>query len=127
MNDLIQTQRLASAFIPGASEPSAGGATAIATAKLQNCTVARVAGHLVGFYDITIGAGEPGPSGMGSVATTYPAPVGLQNTVNQLRAKVTIRGTQNAGAPGTALLIFTTVIAGPEIGLAANVVRVLTA
>lgn len=127
MNDLVQHQRLASGFVPAASEPSAAGVLDILTAKLQNCTVKRVVGHVVGFIDITLNAGDPGPSGIGSKAVVYPAPIGAANTVQQLRTTITIRGTQGVAAPGTALLIFTTVIAGPEIGLAANVVRVLFA
>ncbi len=53
--DDVTYQRLASAYVPGATD------TTLATASAQNCTLSRSA---TGVYDLVIAPGVPGPSGI---------------------------------------------------------------
>lgn len=81
MDDVIQHQRLASGFVPAASDAS------LATSVLQNCTVARTGGIGAGSFDILIGANGPAPAGIGGVFQPALGTV----VVDQGRARFTSR------------------------------------
>ncbi len=106
MDDIVQTQTLASGYLPGLSE--AGGTlgappTNLPTSgKYQNCTVARTAGNAVGAYDITVGGNGPSPVGLGSeLALTPPLAVALGNTCPEGRVRVQQRSILRGAGVGT--------------------------
>ena len=82
--DLVQYQRIASGYIPGASEAFANsvGAPSLppASGVFQNCTVVRPAGaaNVQGVYDILVGPPQTAPTNQTSLRSSDgPAPVGL--------------------------------------------------
>jgi hypothetical protein len=103
--DIIQFSRIASGYVPGASETFAPG-TSPKSAVLQNCTAIRRA---AGQIDILVGPPQdiapnqtalrsktgPAPVGLGGIFTPDPPlnVVGGGIIVNQGRAKATIRST----------------------------------
>lgn len=84
MDDVIQHQRVASGFVPGATDVT------LATAVLQNCNISRTARIAVGSYDILIGANGPYPRGIGGV--NQPTLPGNPVVVDQGRVSITCRG-----------------------------------
>jgi hypothetical protein len=81
---IVQFQRLASGYIPGASEAFANSAGAPslppASGAFQNCSVVRPAGaaNAAGVYDIIVGPPQTAPLNQTSLRSSDgPAPVGL--------------------------------------------------
>jgi len=86
--DLVQYQRLASGYVPGASEAFANSAAAPslppASGVFQNCTVVRPAGvaNAAGVFDILVGPPQTAPTNQTSLRSIDgPAPVGLGGAV----------------------------------------------
>jgi hypothetical protein len=82
--DIVQYQRIASGYIPGASELFANTAGAPsqppASGSFQNCTVVRPAGavNAAGVYDIIVGPPQAQPNNQTALRSPNgPAPVGL--------------------------------------------------
>lgn len=78
-DDIIQFQRIASGYVPGASETFAAGTSPV-SAKLQNCIVKRApaARGATGVFDILVGPPQDTPNNQTALRSKDgPAPVGL--------------------------------------------------